>query len=104
MLHALNSTLHRTVSTASKIRSCLKPSLLNYSDGKRPNGVIVVAWKWGKLFASMPCALIHYHLHTLLKLHHKVAQEQEGKGPNYLHLVTKSHLHSIEANSIFILG
>ena len=45
---ALNDVIHRSL-TSAKIPSRLEPSGLQRSDGKRPDGVTVVPWRWGKL-------------------------------------------------------
>ena len=44
----LNDIIHRALTTA-KIPSCLEPSGLHYSDGKRPDGASLVSWKRGKV-------------------------------------------------------
>ena len=45
---AVNDIVHRTL-TSAKIPSCLEPSNLQRSDGKRPDGVTTVPWRSGKL-------------------------------------------------------
>ncbi|XP_019850978.1 PREDICTED: uncharacterized protein LOC109581361 [Amphimedon queenslandica] len=44
---AINDVLHRALSSAG-IPSCLEPSGLSRSDGKRPDGLTLVPWERGK--------------------------------------------------------
>ena len=52
---AVNDFIHRAL-VAAHLPSCLEPSGLYRSDGKRPDGVSTVPWKCGQFLAwDAPC-------------------------------------------------
>ena len=86
---AINDVLHRAFSSAG-IPSCLEPSCLSRSDGKRPDSLTLVPWERGKPLvwdATVPDSLAHSYQSAALSGSGAVAALAESKKVSkYAHL------------------
>ena len=85
----INDIIHRALTTAC-IPSRLKPSGLECTDGKRPDGVMMIPWKNGKpiiLDATYPDTLSQcYHFHATNTAGTVANLVEESKSAKYISL------------------
>ena len=76
---AINDKIHRSLASA-KVQSHLKPNGFYRSDGKRPDGVTLIAWENGKALiwdAMCPNTFAPLHLAVADKGNGDVAEQAE---------------------------
>ena len=81
--NAVNSIIHRSLA-AAKIPSCLEPSGLHHSDGKRPDRVTMTPWSEGQFLVWDPTCVNTFcesHKHKCASQCGATAAHAEGERP-----------------------